>query len=109
MAVHTGEGTPRLSEFVNPNDIDTFWFSWTDKLNTDTISTSVWIIPTGFTEVSTTINGSVTFDGVTYNDANSIKMSTTLTKGLHTISNEITTAGGNTYRRGVSIVLDSCL
>jgi hypothetical protein len=110
MAVtHTGQSPAALTEYMNPNDTDTFWMSWTDKLNGETISTSTWILPAGFTEVSDTSDGTVTEDGTTYDDANSVTLSTTNTKGKHTIFNEIVTSGGRTIRRGIIITIDECL
>ncbi len=109
MAVHTGSDPVRLDDSMNPNDEETFWYSWTDKLNSDTISTSTWVLPTGFTETASTTDGSVTVGGVTYNDANSLTVTTTNTDGLYSISNEITTAAGNTWRRTFLINIDPCL
>lgn len=109
MATHTGTAPADLTEYMNPNDTDTFWMSWTDKLNGETISTSTWILPTGFTQVSVTTNGSVTENGTTYTDANSITLSTTLTKGKHLISNEITTSGSRTIRRAFNVTIDFCV
>ena len=109
MAVNTGTEPAELTEYMNPNDTDVFWMSWTDKLNGETISTSTWVIPTGFTEVTATTNGSVTEGGVTYNDANSVTLSTTLTKGKHLIHNEVVTSGSRTIRRGFLITIESCI
>lgn len=109
MAIHTGTEPAALTEYMNPNDTDTFWMSWTDKLNGETISTSTWVLPANFTEVSATTNGSVTEDGTTYNDANSVTISTTETKGKHLIFNEITTSASRTIRRGFLITIDSCI
>ena len=109
MATHTGTEPAELTEYMNPSDTDTFWMSWTDKLNGETISTSTWILPAGFTEVADTTNGTVTENGTTYNDANSVTLSTTLTKGKHLISNEITTSGSRKIRRGFNVTIDNCI
>lgn len=106
VAIHSGDEAAELDEYMNPNDVDTFWVSWTDKLNGESISTSDWIIPAGFTEEATTSGGEVVESGTTYADANSITLSTSLTRGRYMIRNEITTSGGRTLRRGFIVSID---
>lgn len=109
MAIHTGDSAIRLTDYMNPNDTEEFWMSWTDKLNGDTISTSTWYLPTNFTSEATQTNQTVTVAGTNYADANSVTVSTTETTGVYKFSNEITTAGGLTLRRSFTVVLDPCI
>ncbi len=104
MAVkNNGKTAPTLPESMNGADSDVFWVSWTDKLNGETITpaSSAWNLPTGFTLVDDTEDGTVTDDdGTVYADANSVEITTTETSGTHYISNTIGTSGGRSITRG---------
>ncbi len=107
MAIHCGRELAVLSEDMNPSDSEIFWMSWTGVLRGAAITGSDWIIPANFTSVNETQNGSVTENNVTYNDANSIQVTTTETEGTHTFYNEITSSDGRTLRRGFTFTVDN--
>lgn len=110
MAIsHNGKQAPQLPEDMNPGDTDTFYISWTDKLNGATISSSTWTIPANFTEVSAATNISVTASGTTYNDCNSVDLSTTETSGTYKITNNCTFSDGRVIKRSFKITVDGGL
>lgn len=110
MAIsHNGKQAPQLPEDMNPGDTDTFYISWTDKLGGATISSSTWTIPANFTEVSAATNISVTARGTTYNDCNSIDLSTTETSGTHLITNNCTFSDGRVIKRSFKVNIDGSI
>lgn len=104
----TGDKATELTEDMSPSDSDTFWMSWTDKLNGESIVTSSWILPSNWTEVSSATDGSVTEDGTTYADANSVTVTTTETTGKHILRNQITTAT-RTITRSLVVTVNNCV
>lgn len=110
MAIsHNGKQAPTLPEDMNPGDTDTFYMSWTDKLNGATISVSAWTIPANFTEVSAATDISVTARGTTYADCNSIDLSTTEASGTYTITNTCTFSDSRVIKRSFKITVDGGL
>lgn len=104
----TGDKATELTEDMNPSDSDTFWMSWTGKLNGESIVASSWVLPDGWTEVSSSTNGSVTEDGVTHTDANSVTVTTTATTGKHILRNQITTAT-RAITRSLVVTVNNCV
>jgi hypothetical protein len=81
----------------DPDEIADYQISWAATLGTDTISTSVWIVPAGITAgVTTNTDTTVTIflsggvDGVRYD-----------------LTNTITTAAGRTYEQLISVYVVS--
>jgi hypothetical protein len=109
MAVHNGRKAPTLNEDWNPLDDEPMRISWTTKLDTRVISTSEWIIPTGWTVSNELTNISVTVSGVLYNDVNSADLTTTNTDGIHYIANKVTTVSGDIISRGFYVRVDADL
>lgn len=78
----------------DPSAILDYTFDWSAFLGTDTIATSVWTVPTGITqtaETETTTTTTVWLSGGTV-DAN------------YVVVNTITTAGGRTDQRTITIL-----
>lgn len=109
MAIHDGKKAPQLGEDWNPADTDKVYISWTTKLDGAAITSSTWILPTGWTLDGSEEDISVTIDGVLYADTNSATLSTTNTSGTHYIANRITTDTGLTLERGLYVEVDSKL
>ena len=110
MAVqHEGKEAPVLPEEMNPADTDTFYISWTEKLNGATLSSDTWTIPTNFTEVSTVSNVSVIEGGTTYADSNGVTLSTTEVEGKFLITNNAIFSDGREVSRSFYIKLDDKL
>lgn len=107
MAIHCGRELANLTEDMNPNDSEIFYMSWTGVLRGAVITGSEWVLPANFTSVNETENGSVTENGITYSDANSVQVTTTETEGSHTFYNEITASDGRTLRRGFTFAIDN--
>lgn len=111
MAIkHLGRKAPDLPEAMHGDDHDTFWFSWTDKLNGESITASLWTLPAGFSQEAESENGSVTDDdGTVLEDANSITVSTTADPDRYYISNTITTDSTppRTLTRGFYVTIAS--
>lgn len=107
--IHKGDETPILPEIMNPNDMERIYTSWTNKLNGATITSSTWIIPSNFTQVSAIENGSVTDSrtNTTYTDVNGILLSTTEKKGIYLISNRVTMSDGRTITKSFYLPIDS--
>ena len=110
MAVqHEGKEAPVLPEEMNPADTDTFYISWTNKLNGAALSSDTWTIPANFTEVSTVSNVSAIEGGTTYTDSNGITLSTTETKGSFLITNNAIFDDGRELSRSFKIIIDGSL
>jgi len=110
MAIsHNGKEAPKLPEDMHSGDTDTFYISWTEKLNGATISSSTWTIPANFTEVSAATDVSVTASSTTYADCNSIDLSTTETSGTFTITNNCTFSDSRVIKRSFKITIDGDL
>lgn len=84
----------------DPQDIRTYtfdWSAWLTSLDSDTISASVWVVPSGLTEVAeseTTTLANVKLSGGTNNTT-------------YTVSNRITTAGGQTRQVSFELVVEA--
>lgn len=107
--VHTGKTPAKLKEFMNPNDSDTFYMVWEDKLGNPTpeaMVSSEWITPESFEVGATQQDISITDSkGIDYSNANSAVIScdtSNITPGIYIIYNEITTAT-RTIRRGFEV------
>lgn len=106
MIVHPGTAPQALYERWDPYDIEYVWIAWDGMLDGATISTSTWVLPTGWTLVAAQMAASVTDeDGNTYAAANGALLSTTTTSGRHTISNRTTLSDGRQYERSMIIVV----
>lgn len=92
---------PVLAQAFDPDDIDTFWVSWENRIGNQKITSSVWVLPDGWTAVHQRENYSFTDEfGMEYGKSNAVTLSTTHTDGLHHIVNRITTDQGNRLDRG---------
>ena len=79
----------------DPADVLDYQINWTDLLDGDTIATSVWTVPVGFTTVSTsntTTTATVWLSGGTV--------------GVHQVTNTVTTSGARTYERSVQLAVE---
>jgi hypothetical protein len=79
----------------DPNSVLDYGFTWADWLNGDTISASIWYIPTGLTLVS---------DYFTDTDA-VVWLSGGTVGSTYTVTNRITTAAGRIEDRSLLIIV----
>jgi hypothetical protein len=103
----------------DPSDVRTYYIVWASRdatndgsssdlgeLQSETISTSTWIVPTGITKDSDAIAGAITLRSVTY-DASNIT-SITLSSGTagvdYDLVNQIVTSGSRTIERTITIL-----
>ena len=116
MAVHTGKRPADLPDDMNPADESVFWVSWEEALNGYSMDTSSWILPDGFTELSTVFNvvSDPDENGETYPNSNGIQISTSLENGTYYIGNQITYTNTNfnpsitvTLQRGFNLTIDN--
>ena len=97
---------PFSSEKMNSDDHDWFYGCWQEKIvETQSIVSSVWEVPSGFTVESSVISKDVIVDSITYNKCNGALISTTLSEGQYMIYNIVTTSGGRELKRGFKIEL----
>ena len=79
----------------DPADILDYQIDWSAALGADTIATSAWTVPAGFTVT---------------NQSNSTTTTTVWlsggTAGVQRITNRITTAGGRTIERSVQMTVE---
>ena len=101
---HNGKTPPFLRDPLKPSNQEWFWVGWDDWLeSTETILTSVWALPAGFTLVNSKVNETKEEEGVNYPRSNAALISTTLSTGEHYISNTITTSENQNETRGFFI------
>jgi len=81
----------------DPGEVLDYQVDWTTWLNSDTIATSTWTVPTGITKNSDT-NTSTTA---------TIWLSGGTVSTTYTLTNVITTAGGRTAERSIVISVQS--
>lgn len=77
----------------DPDEVKDYGIDWALLLDTDTISTSTWVLPIGITKdsgTSTTTSTTIWLSGGTAGES-------------YSILNRITTAGGRTYDRTVKL------
>lgn len=79
----------------DPSDVLDYQINWAAALETDTIASSVWTAPSGFTVNSSTFNSTTTTVWLAGGTA-----------GIHSITNRITTAGGRTIERSVELPVE---
>lgn len=73
----------------DPDGVEDYGFDWSDWLGTDTISSSIWIVPTGISNESDTSDTTTT----------TIWLSGGTSGTSYHLTNRITTAGGRTEDR----------
>lgn len=73
----------------DPDGVEDYGFDWSDWLDTDTISSSTWIVPTGITKDSDSHTTTTTTIWLSDGTANT----------SYQITNRIITAGGRTEDR----------
>lgn len=81
----------------DPNSVLDYVVNWASWLDTDTISTSTWTVPTGITKASdtnTTTTATIWLSGGTAGTS-------------YDIANKIVTAAGRTEERTITIVVDN--
>jgi len=104
MITHDSHRTPSFPELWDQGDKEWVWIGWNAILRGASISTSVWTIPAGWTSHATLMDQTVADeDGITYDNANGIQLSTINTDGLHLIANKVTLDDGRIYERAVRI------
>jgi hypothetical protein len=79
----------------DPSEVLDYQIDWAPVLESDTIATSTWIVPAGFTVGSSTNTATTTTVWLSGGDL-----------GPHLITNRITTAGGRTFERSVSLLVE---
>lgn len=80
----------------DPSAVLDYTIDWTDWLEADTISSSVWTVPTGLTkdsEATTTKKATVWLSGGTQGR-------------FYTVTNRVVTAGGRTDERSIVLVVE---
>ena len=94
LVIHRGVKPPLLRESMRPNESRDYWMSWNDRLpDIKGVDESIWILPPGFTALEFVVGQPVEnpdAEEVLYN-SNMVKISTTLTSGIHLIQNQIKT------------------
>ena len=88
-------GEKKCVRYKDPNATLDYGFDWTDWLNGDTISGSTWVVPTGLTEVSKNYT----------NVLATIWLSEGTAGSVYTLVNRITTVGGRTEDRTMTIIM----
>lgn len=78
----------------DPNAVLDYSIDWSDWLDTDTISTSTWTVPTGLTKGTDTTSTTVT----------TVWLSGGTAGTTYEILNRITTAGGRTQDKTVKLI-----
>jgi hypothetical protein len=79
----------------DPSEVLDYQIDWAPVLESDSIATSIWTAPAGFAVGSTT--NTATTSTVWLSGGNA---------GSHLITNRITTAGGRTFERSVSLKVE---
>ena len=105
--IHNGREAPLLPGAMNPDDAETFFISWEDRLNGSSITSSAWVLPAGFTEVSDETDTTATEveDGVTtiHLNCNGVTVTTTQTEGVFEFDNVSGFADGRSLTRGLKV------
>ena len=78
----------------DPSDVADYQIDWSAVLDTDTIATSTWTPPAG-----------MTVDSNTYTDTTATVWLSGGTAGVNLVTNRITTAGGRTFERSVTMTV----
>jgi hypothetical protein len=109
--VHPGDSDPLLPDSIGVSDQREFWIGWEGELNTgETIASSVWVLPDGFTSVSEQTNQTVTDEttGLPVNNANGILLTVSAVPGSYSILNTMTSAGSvaQVTTKGFVLVVD---
>lgn len=83
--------------FKDPDEVLDYKIEWSSRLSGDTISTSIWVVPSGITQVTNT------------NDSNSttIWLSGGTNGATYDILNRIETSGGRTMDQTVKLKIKS--
>lgn len=105
MITHDGKGIPAFEQGWDTSDQEWLWVSWASVLDGESISTSVWTLPTGWTNEDALVNQTVVEDGVSYTNSNGVLLSTTASPGLYEIANKVTLSDGRVYERSVRVHL----
>lgn len=79
--------------FKDPDEVLDYQLDWAERLDSDTITTSTWIVPDGITKNS---------DGKS-NTATTIWLSGGESNSSYLITNRIVTAGGRTMDQSVRL------
>lgn len=77
----------------DPDEILDYSFDWSRVLDGDTISASVWTVPTGLTSVTTSKTPTTT----------TVWLGGGTLGGAYTLTNRVTTAGSRVFERSASI------
>lgn len=79
--------------YKDPNESIFFGVDWTDYLGTANISTSTWIVPTGITNLTSSLTTKTA----------SIKLSGGTLGIVYRVTNRITTSAGETVDQSIDI------
>lgn len=91
LVKHDNKTIPTLTRSKDPDETDVFYMVWDNVLASDeTIASAVWDTGT-LTEVSSSINNSMTFDDVAYSHVNAVYLSGGTAGTTVTVANKITT------------------
>lgn len=95
-----------LQEPFDPDDIDTIWCSWNDRLGDQEIVFSEWLVPEGWTVVRHRKNKTFLNENEeSFPKSNCVTLSTTHKDGTYHIVNRITTDQGNQLDRGFYVTV----
>ena len=105
--VHSGKTPPFFVDPIRPNERKWYFGSWSRQLaDTETINSSSWSVPAGFTIISEMVDISCQDDsnnGVIVDKCNGLLIDSTLSSGEHYVSNTVTTSDGETLTIGFFI------
>jgi len=106
MITHASDSIPSFAERWDPSDNDWVWISWENKLGGESIATSTWVLPAGWTEEDSQADQTVQdSDGTSYANSNGVRLSTTKTTGTHKITNRVTFSGSRSLDRSVFVTV----
>lgn len=108
MITHDGFVIPVFPQRWDPFDKAWVWFAWDGLLDGAAVTSSAWVIPSGWTQSQTQMAQPVTDEyGAAYTAANGVLLSNpSATAGLSvTVTNQVVLSDGRQYERSVVLVV----
>ena len=88
----------------DPDEIEDFICDWTARLgDSDAISTSLWIVPTGINDIAESFDNNVTIGDLPNRSGTTIWLSGGTEGSTYTFVNRIETTGGRTYDQSIKL------
>lgn len=83
--------------YKDPNEKLDYTIDWSDFLDLDTITVSLWLVPTDLTQTNSTFSGNTATVWIEGGTAGSV----------HRVTNRITTAAGRIADRSIFLQIDT--